>query len=73
MTYSPATTLYKSITTGLSTSLLFAAMEFAATANVPESREGWRVFAVGIAAALIRGTVNWWKNQGRELFEEMTK
>jgi hypothetical protein len=69
--YSPATTLRKSFTRGLAIAVTYAAMEYLSIADIDLNNP--RPLIAGLAAAIITGAINWWKNQGRQLFEEMTK
>lgn len=69
MTYSPATTTRKAITAGLSTAMIYALMEYLTAA--PElTAENWKVLAIGLTAAAIRGITNWWKNHGKQAVEK---
>ena len=71
MPYSPATTLRKSFTRGLAIAVTYAAMEYLSIAEIDLNNP--RPLIVGMAAAIITGIVNWWKNQGKALFDELTK
>jgi hypothetical protein len=71
MPYSPVITAKKSAARGLAIAVVYAAMEYATVADI--DLENPRPLIAGLAAAIITGAINWWKNQGKALFDELTK